>query len=179
VLVRRNTFVSPETALLLETSVASHHFEIAGNLLVGPSVLPGRVVDWLGPIVDGRFASNGYFPDGAFRFNLPPAGLVSATSFAALQSAGFEPGGVLLAAPIFASGLVPPPDYTTAVAPADATLAPTSNAVDADVPLSGVDAGFTGAAPDLGALERGCPLPIFGIRPEGIDESNEPLGCVP
>jgi hypothetical protein len=37
--------------------------------------------------------------------------------------------------------------------------------------------GFTGAAPDLGALERGCPSPIFGIRPAGTDESNEPLGC--
>src|SRR5207253_105972 len=36
---------------------------------------------------------------------------------------------------------------------------------------------FTGARPDLGALERDCPLPLFGVRPEGIDETNEPIGC--
>ena len=36
---------------------------------------------------------------------------------------------------------------------------------------------YRGAAPDLGALERGCPLPIYGVRPEGIDETNEPIGC--
>ena len=37
--------------------------------------------------------------------------------------------------------------------------------------------GFQGGAPDLGALERGCPLPAYGIRAPGIDESNEPTGC--
>jgi hypothetical protein len=36
---------------------------------------------------------------------------------------------------------------------------------------------FTGSAPDLGALERGCPLPVFGVRPEGNDETNEAYGC--
>jgi hypothetical protein len=51
--------------------------------------------------------------------------------------------------------------------------------VDAGGVLSNVTDGFTGAAPDLGALERGCPSPIFGIRPAGTDESNEPLGCAP
>jgi hypothetical protein len=40
-----------------------------------------------------------------------------------------------------------------------------------------VNDAFTGAAPDLGALELGCPVPLYGPRPEGIDETNEPLGC--
>ncbi|MBY0276291.1 hypothetical protein K2Z84_13170 [Candidatus Binatia bacterium] len=179
VLVYHNTFVSPALALLLETPVASHDFAIVNNLFVTQSDPPGRVVDWLGPIDDGVFASNGYFPDGGFRFNLPPAGLVSQPSFAALQASGFEPGGILLAPPIFQSGLTAPDDYTASLAPADVTLAAGSNALDRGVPLPGVGVPFTGAAPDLGALERGCPLPIYGVRPDGTDESNEPLGCAP
>src|SRR5438445_368811 len=59
----------------------------------------------------------------------------------------------------------------------DATLASGSNAVDAGLVLANVNDGFTGAAPDLGALEVGCPLPLYGVRPEGIDETNEPYGC--
>ena len=145
----------------------------------GPPSPPGRVVDWLGPIDHGSFDYDGYFPDGVFRFNLPPNGLVSFASFAALQAGGIEAGGVLLAQPIFANGLVPPPDYTSTLAPADVTLDASSAAVDAGRVLADVNDGFQGSAPDLGALERGCALPIYGIRPEGIDETNEPLGCAP
>ena len=43
--------------------------------------------------------------------------------------------------------------------------------------LPNVNDGYTGSAPDLGALERGCPIPIYGVRPVGIDETNEPYGC--
>jgi hypothetical protein len=179
VLVYQNTFVSPATPLLLETDATSHSFEIANNLFVGPAALSGKVADWLGPIDNGSFDYDGYFPDGVFRFNLPPAGLTSYASFAALQAGGMETGGVLLAEPIFANGLVPPPDYTSTLLPTDVTLDPTSAAVDAGRVLANVNDGFTGSAPDIGALERGCALPIFGIRPPGIDESNEPLGCAP
>ena len=179
VLAYHNTFVSPGTPLLLLTSVASHHFDLGNNLFVGPAALASRVVDWAGPIDDGQFNFDGYFPDGVFRFNLPPAGLTSFGSFAALQAAGMEVNGVLLAEPIFASGLVPPPSYTATLTPADVTLAASSNALDAGRVLRNVNDGWVGAGPDLGALERGCSLPIFGIRPEGVDESNEPLGCVP
>lgn len=177
VLVYHNTFVSPATALLLETSAASHDFAIVNNLFVTRSDPPGRVVDWLGPIDGGVFANDGFFPDGGFRFNLPPAGLVAQPSFAALQASGLEPGGVVLEQPIFESGLLAPVDYTTTVVPGDVTPSATSNALDRAAALPGVNDHFTGAGPDPGALERGCPPPIFGIRPEGVDESNEPLGC--
>lgn len=179
VLVYHNTFVSPATALLLETPVASHDFAVVNNLFVTRSDAPGRVVDWQGPIDDGLFASNGYSPDGAFRFNLPPAGLVEQPSFAALRASGFEPGGRLLVQPIFQSGLVAPAQYTITSMPADAMPAASSTAIDAATPLPGVNDDFVGAGPDLGALERGCPPPIFGIRPDGIDEADEPLGCAP
>jgi hypothetical protein len=46
----------------------------------------------------------------------------------------------------------------------DFTLKPKSRAVDAGVLLPGVDDDFTGKAPDLGAYERGRPLPAYGPR---------------
>ena len=178
VLVYQNTFVSPALALFLNTSAGSHHFALANNLFIGPQPLAGtKTVDWLGPIDDGQFDYDGYFPDGIFRFNLVPAGLISYPSFAALQAGGMETHGLLLAPPFFASSLVAPAGYTSTLAPQDVTLAPSAAAVDGGRVLPNVTDGFTGSAPDIGALERGCPAPIFGVRPLGIDESNEPLGC--
>jgi hypothetical protein len=78
---------------------------------------------------------------------------------------------------MFANGLTPPASYTETLDPPDAALDPASNAIDRGMILANVNDDFTGAAPDLGALELGCPAPIYGPRPEGIDESNEPLGC--
>ena len=173
-LVYHNTFVSPGLALNLQTSATSHHFAIANNVFVGPSPPGPRVADWSAPIDHGSLDHDGWFPDGTFDFDA--AGRW--TSFAAMQGAGvLEAHGVLLTAPIFASGLVPPGSFRTTMAPADATLDGATNAVDAGVVLANLNDGFTGAAPDLGALEVGCPIPLFGVRPEGVDETNEPTGC--
>ena len=177
-----NTFVSPGSALNLETSDVTHHFVIANNLFVGGARPPnGRTVNWTGPIDDGVFDYNGYSPDGGFTLNLPPAqgGYSRFANFAAIQQAGIEIHGLLLATPMFASGLTPPASYTETLNPPDAALDPVSNAIDRGMILANVNDDFTGAAPDLGALELGCPAPIYGPRPEGIDESNEPLGCEP
>jgi hypothetical protein len=166
VLVYNNTFVSPDTALMLATSAASHNFAFENNLFVTRSALAGtRIVDWTGPIDDGRFENDGYFPAGSFRFNLPPAGLTAFADLAALQAAGIETSGLNLAEPIFASGLVAPATSSVTLAPQDVTLAAGSNALDTASVLANVDDSFTGAGPDLGALERGCPLPIYGVRP--------------
>ena len=48
----------------------------------------------------------------------------------------------------------------------DFTLRQGSKAVDAGVVLPNVNDGFTGRAPDLGAYERGRPLPVYGPRKE-------------
>jgi len=47
----------------------------------------------------------------------------------------------------------------------DFTLAAGSAAIDAGIVLPGVTDGFTGRAPDLGALESGRPVPAYGPRP--------------
>ena len=43
-------------------------------------------------------------------------------------------------------------------------LKPGSKAVDAGDPIPTVNDGFSGVAPDLGALELGQPLPHYGPR---------------
>ena len=173
-LVLHNTFVSPALALNLQTSATSHHFVVENNLFAGPGPPGPRVVDWTGHIDDGTFDHDGWFPDGTFDFN--SGGTWG--SFAAMRAGGrFEPNGVLLATPIFASGLAAPGSYQVTMLPQDVTLASSSTAVDRGVIVPNVNDGFTGVAPDLGALELGCPLPLFGVRPEGVDETNEPFGC--
>jgi hypothetical protein len=47
----------------------------------------------------------------------------------------------------------------------DFRLKPGSAAVDRGVMLPNVTDGYTGASPDLGALEIGQPLPVYGPRP--------------
>jgi hypothetical protein len=175
-----NTFVSPGAALNLETSDATHHFVVANNIFVGGPTPPnGRTVNWTGPIDDGVFDYNGYFPDGGFTLNLPLAqgGYSRFANFAGVQRGGIETHGLMLELPIFANGLEPPASYTVTLDPQETPLDAASNAVDRRMILPNVNDAFTGAAPDLGALELGCPVPLYGPRPEGIDETNEPLGC--
>ncbi len=49
----------------------------------------------------------------------------------------------------------------------DFRLKPASAAVDRGMMIPNVTDGFTGTAPDLGALEVGQPLPTYGPRPVG------------
>jgi hypothetical protein len=107
VLAYHNTFVSPDHALNLQTPNTSHHFAVENNLFVGPTVLSApwhRVVDWSGPIDDGLFDYNGYFPDGPFQFTYPSRGYVNWASFAAMQAGAVEVNGTALNGPIFATG---------------------------------------------------------------------------
>jgi hypothetical protein len=47
----------------------------------------------------------------------------------------------------------------------DFQLKPNAVAVDAGCILPNINDGFIGKAPDLGALEVGLPVPIYGPRP--------------
>jgi hypothetical protein len=181
VLAYQNTFVSPKIDLNLCTPNTSHHFWIENNLFIGPAALAGKAVMWCGPVDDGHFDYNGYWPDGPFSLNLPSgAGYAYAnwSDFAAMQASGrLETHGLLLSGLIFNSGLIGPSTYTIQMPPADVALASGSSAIDRGLVLPNINDGYTGAAPDLGALERGCATPIYGPRPVGTDESNEPFGC--
>ena len=174
--IGHNTFVSPRHAINLQAEATAHAFVLINNLYVGPATpQDGKVVDWSVPIDAGRIDSNGYFPDG--RFDFGPAEL-DWPSFAAMQAAGvFEASGVLLTAGTFASGLTAPADYKGALPEPDVTLAADSPAVDVAAAWPGINGGFVGAGPDLGALELGCAAPIHGPRPIGVDEATPAAGC--
>jgi hypothetical protein len=69
-------------------------------------------------------------------------------------------------AKVFAAGTKPPADDKTQieVGKMDLRLAAGSAAVDAGEPLPGIDDGFSGKAPDLGAYELGATPPQYGPR---------------
>jgi len=170
-----NTFVSPRHAINLQAAATAHDFRLLNNLYVGPAAPENdKVVDWSVPIDDGVLDGNGYYPDGFFDFG----GADKWQGFAAMQAAGkFEANGVLLTAGTFASGLQAPASYTQNLSEPEVTLAADSPAVDAGLALPGINSGFVGAGPDIGAQELGCGAPIYGVRPEGVDESDPPGGC--
>ncbi len=65
--------------------------------------------------------------------------------------------------------------------PEDFDLRPgkNSDALDKGVRLPNFNDGFTGKAPDLGAYERGRPLPHYGPRPKGFSLKKEILKHAP
>lgn len=180
VLVYHNTFVAPAgtTDLNMQTPASSHYFEIENNLFIAAANTAPVAVNWTGPIDHGTFDYNGYFPDGIFAFNNSLyGGYFLRFGFASLQALGMESHGIIASGPLFANGLTPPASYTTFVTPQDVSLAAGSLALDRGRVLPNINDNYQGAGPDLGALELGCPLPTYGPRPEGTDETNEVVGC--
>jgi hypothetical protein len=180
VVVLNNTFLSAAYAFQVLDGTTAHELTIENNIWVGPSPAPGgRTVNWDQPMdpPTAHVDWNGWAPDGQFHFGYGATGHDYA-SFADVVAGGlYEAHGRVLANSIFASGLTVPPSYKTQVTPVDGALASGSDAIDHGTVLANVTDGFTGAAPDLGAQEKGCPVPIYGVRPEGVDETNEPTGC--
>jgi len=176
-LIYHNTFVSPERALNLLSSITQHNFVIGNNLFVGPRTLVGtRTVDWVAGINRGVFDYNGYFPDGEFMFGTVAGVNRLYANFAQVKSSGVvEQNGVLLTEAIFQGGFVGPADEQTRHNPPDFTLAATSNALDRGQRLPGVNDGCV--APDLGALERGYTVPTYGPRPEGQENTTWAINC--
>ena len=90
--------------------------------------------------------------------------------FASLEAyssaTGQDRHSVLVDYDVFVRVTPPGPDPRTIYRPADFDfqLRPGAAAVDAGVRLPGVNDGFSGRAPDLGAYERERPVPIYGPR---------------
>jgi hypothetical protein len=162
-LVWNNTFVSPVAALLMQTPATAHFFEVRNNVFVGPAPRVSRfwpsTVEWSGVIDHGVFDSNGYWPDGRFKF-----GDARFDSFAAVRRGGaFERRGTLLGRRTLAR-VRPLRSFRRRLRPRDASLAGRSRAVDAGAMIPGVTERFRGREPDLGALERGARRPRYGVR---------------
>ncbi len=178
VLIYHNTFVSPVNALANHATAVSHHFVLQNNLFITAPDANGRAIDWSGGVDDGTFDYNGYYPDGIFDFTWGSLGYVKYANLAQARAAlGIEMHGVLLTVPLFEMGLTAPATYTTRLEPADVTLSSASSAIDRGLVLANLNDDYRGSAPDLGALEQGCPVPTYGMRPAGVDERNEFIAC--
>jgi hypothetical protein len=84
-----------------------------------------------------------------------------------------EPHGIRIDLSVFDGVEFPDPPVPERK-PADLRPRPDSRVVDAGVRIPGVNDEFLGKAPDIGAYEAGQTLPIYGPRPEGMDESSRP-----
>jgi len=96
-------------------------------------------------------------------------GSASFTSLATLQSATTEAHAVQVDMSIFATAVTQPssgpfPERM----PPDLRLAAGSAAVDKGLALPGINDGFAGSAPDLGAYELGSTPPHYGPRTGGV-----------
>lgn len=131
------------------------NFQFKNNILVGSSNPAQVTTDLILEEID----YNGWSPDGTFRF------WDSWVNFADLQSnSPYEANGRILDGNTFATPLALPADYTTFWSDTDVTLGPNSLAVDGGQPLANINDSYAGTAPDLGAIERGDPMPSYGVR---------------
>ncbi|MBN1850382.1 MAG: hypothetical protein JW932_17560 [Deltaproteobacteria bacterium] len=125
---------------------------------------------------------NGFFadPDAAYSFgwNSPPFDILKdyanprevrryATLEEYSEATGQDEHSILIDYGIFGDVTPPDPNDRSKIYDADLLnfeLKPESAAVDAGCILPNINDDFTGEAPDLGALEVGKPLPIYGPR---------------
>jgi hypothetical protein len=169
--------------------VQNAHF--ANNLFMGVNRSVG-VANLGGPTPYSTYDYDGFRPNPGVAQNYrwagarpagappapPPTGrgrgnqTVGFGTLAELSAAtGQETHGIEVDYDIFES-LQPPtpgPDSSMPGKPYEAAdlnfrLRPGSRAVDAGKPIPNVNDGFTGQAPDLGALEVGQPEPVYGPR---------------
>ena len=180
VVVYHNTFIAENRTA---QRVSNAHFR--NNLFLGTDAAVGISVLG-GPTAYSTYDYDGFRPnrgvDNQFTWVGPRAGILvdydrpqnEAQRFKTLAefsaATGQESHGVELDYDIFTNLRPPiPPDSSRPGAPYDAgaldfTLRPGSKAVDSGVRIPNVNDGFSGKAPDLGAVETGQQMPVYGPR---------------
>jgi hypothetical protein len=176
VLVYHNTFVA-------ENSNARGHSNMhwRNNLFMGTEHPERPLLGCLTYTAYSSFDFNGWRPNRSgkpqFVWNAPASGrdyaltVAGSREFATLEefraATGHEKNGRLVDYDVFENVRPPDPKDPHAVHPVagDFRLKPGGSAVDAGCRLPNVNDDATGAAPDLGALEVGRPVPRYGPRP--------------
>jgi hypothetical protein len=166
-----NTSVRSDIPFLVWTPVPIRNMVSRNNLFIGregTSANEGRAaVDFTSPAVNCDFDYDG-FTGGPFANFLRWNGEKYATFEQMKKDAPVYRHAVLVdGATVFASGMRAPETDKNAIDrdAADVRLSPASAAVDAGQVLPGINDGFSGAGPDLGAYEIGVPVPHYGPRP--------------
>ncbi|MEZ5403733.1 MAG: hypothetical protein R2729_28895 [Bryobacteraceae bacterium] len=176
ILAYHNTMIGEQTAPGPYTNA---HFR--NNLFLGRNTDRG-VMTWGNATSSYSTDYNGYRPNpnvrneynwlaplpGATAYNAKPTDWRRFPTLAALREAtGQEAHGIEVDYDIFENLAPPDPAHRHRVYhSADLTfrLRAGGKAIDAGVALATINDGFTGKAPDLGALERGAPEPHYGPR---------------
>jgi hypothetical protein len=179
-----NTFLSKVTS---DQPASNFHFR--NNLILG--WLPSETIFSVDSFTNYTSSDyNGFRPDpGAdhsFAWKSPAFDLLKdyvgqrvERKFATLkeysQATGQDKHSILIDYNIFQKVVPPDPNNITRIykpEDLDFRLKPNAAAVDAGCILPNVNDDFTGRAPDLGALEVGKTVPIYGPRPLSNNKSN-------
>ncbi|MBA2480051.1 MAG: hypothetical protein H0V44_05260 [Planctomycetes bacterium] len=158
-----NTTVKKAEPFLVSTGDKVSDCWFRNNIFIGTS---GRALNLDCPQAGCDFDFDGFggwSGDVFLKFD----GVKYATPEEAKAKAPIETHAVLLdPATTFASGLVPPSDAADKHDPVEFDLKPGSPAIDGGEILPGLNDGFAGKAPDIGAREVGAPPVHYGPRPE-------------
>lgn len=163
-LIYHNTCVKQGMPLQLYTGEPVHRFVLRNNLFVGTAA--NYAYETTAPMMDCDFDYDGW-GGGPFGMFLKWNGVRYRSFEEMTRKAPVERHAVLVdAAKAFRSGLTAPAEPTRVYAAAalDFSLAQDCAAVDAGEILPGINDGFAGKAPDLGAYELGAAAPAYGPR---------------
>lgn len=172
-----NTIVKPGEPLLVMTSAPMNNILFRNNLFIGTTSEFAMLMDL--PIVRCDFDYDGY--GGTWKmFQKWHKERAEALS----EKLPAEKHGVVIQpASCFETKLLPPADPKKQAdwKKNDLRLAEKSDAIDRGIAMPNVNDGFGGKAPDLGAYERGQPLPWYGARKPGDshEESVWPAPAAP
>jgi hypothetical protein len=168
-LILHNTIVKAGIPQLVWTSAPISNIVSRNNLFVGTDGGEQKrgVIDFTPPAEDCDFDYDGFAGTGPFPFFLRWNDKKYATLEETKKKAPIYRHAVQVDPnAVFAARTRPPETDQKAISrdSVDLRLAPGSAAIDAGQPLPGVNDGYTGSAPDLGALEQGAELPQYGPR---------------
>lgn len=175
--VFHNTIIGEQT---IRDPSSNMHFR--NNLFLGRDTPERGIMTWANATDNGSSDYNGFRPNrmvaAQYSWLAPRPGQTlyepeaqdwqTFATLAQLRNAtGQETHGIEVDYDVFESLVPPDPAGRHAVyhaADLNFRLRPNAKAVDAGVAIPTVNDGYTGRAPDLGALETGKPQPVYGPR---------------
>jgi hypothetical protein len=173
--IAHNTTVKVGDGMACFSGVAFDHAWFRNNLSIGG---PTGGVRWGGYGAGNGAAANiarhgpncSFDYDAVGTFKTPFAATIGGRDFFAV-----EPHGMRVELDVFDNVEFPDPAIPERQ-PADLRPRAGTKVVDAALRVPGLNDSYRGKAPDIGAYEAGQPLPHYGPRPEGVDETTR--GCV-
>ncbi|HMA64737.1 MAG TPA: hypothetical protein VKO63_06060 [Chitinispirillaceae bacterium] len=141
---------------------------------------PTGGVDWGGYGAGNPYAADIRDPGLHSSFDYDAVGVASGTYVAKIGGVAFstvEPHGIgnIKLTEVFSNVAFPNPPVPERDI-ADLRPQPGSAVIDKGEIIPNINDAFSGAAPDCGAYEAGQAIPIYGPRPQGVDEAT-PVKC--